>query len=33
MITKWLDEGYFKDVEESSMHTSYYVTVEVDSNS
>ena len=33
MITKQLDEGCPKDVEESSMHTSYHVRVEVDYNS
>ena len=33
MITKQLDEGCPKDVEESSMHTSYHITVEVDYNS
>ena len=33
VITKQLDEGCPKDVEESSMHTSYHVRVEVDYNS
>ena len=32
MITKQLDEECHKDVEESLRHTSYHVTVEVNSN-
>ena len=32
MITKQSDKGCLKNVEESSTHTSYHVTVEVDSN-
>ena len=32
MITKQLNEECHKDVKESSTHTNYHVTVEVDSN-
>ena len=32
VITKQSDKGCLKNVEESSTHTSYHVTVEVDSN-
>ena len=32
MITNQLDEECLEDVEESLMHTSYHVTVEVDPN-
>ena len=32
MIIKQLNEEFHKDVKESSMHTNYHVTVEVDSN-
>ena len=32
MITKQLDEECHKDIEESSRHTTYHVTVEVNSN-
>ena len=33
MITKLSDKGCLKDVEEISTHTSYHITVQVDSNS
>ena len=33
VITKQSDRGCLKDVEESLTHTSYHVTVQVDSNS
>ena len=32
MITKQLDMEFHKDVEESSMHTSYHVMMEVNFN-
>ena len=32
VITKQLDEECLKDIEENSMHTSYHVTMEVDSD-